>query len=455
MQDSSSVRASKRLANGTIRRFLCAPKFVQGPSALAVFLAAVSGACGNPLTPDGNLLPPDEHPLAPTSCGPVPEQTVPVGGSVSVRVCFSDENGDPVSLSASSSRGAVAAFVADDSTVTLKGVYPGTTTVTVMARDPGGLSGTVSFSVWVPRVVPLADGYNPAWSPDGSRIAFMSRPPGADDGSIFVMNVDGGGVTRLTNSIGDQYPVWSPDGSRIAFMSGQRDSSDIYLVNADGSGATNLTDNPGFDGRPAWSPDGSRIAFMSQRDGNYEIYVMNADGSGATNLTNNPGNEMNPAWSPAGARIAYNAFPAGNSDIYVMNADGSGVTRLTSHPRSEAYPAWSPDGKRLAFGPLADTYGDIYVMNADGSGASSRLTKDFAQGFGPVWSPDGARIAFRSLRRNDYPRLSVSVVNADGSGEASLALGANGPTWSPDGQKIVFDCNSGICLVDFSERGHR
>ena len=105
-----------------------------GLPALAVLVAALAGACESPL-------PPGETPLAPESCSSVPEQTVPHGGSSSVQVCFSDENGDRLSLSARSSNNAVAAVATGDSTVMLTGVRPGTATVMVTATDPGGLSG--------------------------------------------------------------------------------------------------------------------------------------------------------------------------------------------------------------------------------------------------------------------------------------------------------------------------
>jgi TolB protein len=120
------------------------------------------------------------------------------------------------------------------------------------------------------------------------------------------MNPDGTGVTRLTHSVGsDWLPAWSPDGTKIAFTSDREDpgctficNEEIYVMNADGGGQTRVTSNPASDLGPDWSPDGSKIAFESYRDGNYEVYVMNADGTGQTNLTNNPASDHRPAWSP-------------------------------------------------------------------------------------------------------------------------------------------------------------
>ena len=91
---------------------------------------------------------------------------------------------------------------------------------------------------------------------------------------------DGGGENTT--------PAWSPDGSEIAFTS-HRDGLNISVMDADGANQTMLTTDPADDAGPAWSPDGTKIAFHSLRDGNAEIYVMNADGSGQTRVTNNPG----------------------------------------------------------------------------------------------------------------------------------------------------------------------
>src|SRR5690606_30395331 len=118
-----------------------------------------------------------------------------------------------------------------------------------------------------------------------TRIAYVSTlPVGVDrfNPEIFIINPDGSNVTQLTNSLAsDRYPVWSPDGTRIAFMSDRDGNDEIYVMNADGSNVIRLTNNNAYDGMPAWSPDGSQIAFVSDRHGTgtTAIYAMNAGGS--------------------------------------------------------------------------------------------------------------------------------------------------------------------------------
>jgi Tol biopolymer transport system component len=98
-----------------------------------------------------------------------------------------------------------------------------------------------------------SDGHNPAWSPDGSRIAFDS-PSQADGPGIFVMGIDGSAVTRVTTG-DDHAPTWAPDATQIAFSRGAEDTEDqeIFVVNADGSGLTQLTTNTAADSHPSWS----------------------------------------------------------------------------------------------------------------------------------------------------------------------------------------------------------
>ena len=147
---------------------------------------------------------------------------------------------------------------------------------------------------------------DPSWSPDGKRIAFTAQREGhvvhnldiTDE--IYVMDADGGNQQRLTeNRNNDWDPSWSPDGKRIAFMAdrkGDLDKFDIYVMDADGGNQQKLTNHRDWDGSPSWSPDSKRIVFNSNRDGKSEIYVMDADGGNLQNLTNNPHSDSGPAW---------------------------------------------------------------------------------------------------------------------------------------------------------------
>ncbi len=212
----------------------------------------------------------------------------------------------------------------------------------------------------------------PAWSPDGSRIAFVSNRDGNLE--IYVMNADGSNQTRLTVTSGADYsPTWSPDGKRIAWRSDRDGNAEIYSMNSDGSDRTRLTNNPASDHSPAWGADG-RIVWVSNRNtgSKTSLYLMDSDGTGVHRVTTGFWNELRPAWSPDGSRIAFQADldpPLGNQDIYVVSADGSGMRRLTTYPGKDDFPAWSPDGKTIAFarGPSALTH-EIYSMRADGDG---------------------------------------------------------------------------------------
>ncbi len=140
-----------------------------------------------------------------------------------------------------------------------------------------------------------------------------------------------------------QSPVWSPDGRRIAFVS-RRDGKALYVMNADGSGLRIVARVRQL-ATPAWSPDGRRIAFQGRRDGHSgALYVVNADGSGQRTLARR-GNA--PAWSPDGRRIAF----VSGAKLYVVNADGSGHRTLDAAAGAGdvASLAWSPDGRKLLF----------------------------------------------------------------------------------------------------------
>jgi TolB protein len=232
---------------------------------------------------------------------------------------------------------------------------------------------------------PVSD-WGPAWSPDGTRLAFITD---GYEGGLAVM--DAAGTDRMPlltvpSDPGD--PAWSPDGTTIAFTKEKIGWFDwhVYLVSAgDGEPVRITHDSLGGSG-PTWSPDGTRIAFSAYQNGQYAIYVMDADGSDARQLSSGPGHSWDPAWSPDGTRLAFTRSVDDDREIYVMDADGSNPINLTRHPGSDCDPAWSPDGTQIAFTTGRDGNGEIYVMDADGSNPIN-LTNHPAGDWGPAWSP--------------------------------------------------------------------
>ncbi len=237
----------------------------------------------------------------------------------------------------------------------------------------------------------LPDDYHPAWSPDGSKIAFTSFRDGSP--AIYIMNADGSNQTRLTGDLRLAWePDWSPDGSKIAFSYIDSSLAGIGIINTDGSGFTKLHKVPclsscNLPSSASWSPDGSKIVFDSNVSGNWEVHVMNADGSNQKNITNHSAIDAMPEWSPDGSKIAFVSLRGnGSLDLYLMNPDGSNPRRLTSDPGAELHPSFSPDGSIIIFAHSRNYNPQIYLMNTDGTGEWTQLTTGRPNS-APAWRP--------------------------------------------------------------------
>lgn len=261
-----------------------------------------------------------------------------------------------------------------------------------------------------PGASPDTNGTPPASSGEslGGRIVFASD---REDGNleIYSMNADGSELTRLTNETAkDTQPVWSPDGTRIAFVSERDGDRELYVMNADGTGATRLTYAPGMDGNAAWSPDGSRIAFESARDGQgaAEIYVMNADGSNPVNVSNSSFEDNSPRWSRSYPNILH--FTTSGPDITVSVDVETGQPGFQPDTYTR-FPIFSPFGDMLFIKVLNDQQ-EIFLWNGvDGEGIN--LTNNPAIDVNPSWSPDGNHIVFDTDRDGN---VEIYIVDKQG-----------------------------------------
>ncbi len=270
-------------------------------------------------------------------------------------------------------------------------------------------------------------------------IAFV-KPGNLSSGAldIFLVNTDGTNVVNLTDAQGDDMrPAWSPDGSRVAYTClRQPDGSlgspqRICVRNADGTGFAVLSNTLAEDFGPAWSRDGSQIAFATFNPGFQTVLsIMNADGTGRFPIAIFSG-AANPDWSPDGWSLVFEHV----NSIWTYNRITQTGLRLTNGT-GDFRPRYSPDGSKIVFQSNREGQPEIYVMNSNGT-AQTRLTNNPAWDTAPAWSPDGTKILFTSLR--DGPMSpALYVMNADGSSQTRVTAGTDGVWRSSPTAPVIF-----------------
>jgi Tol biopolymer transport system component/DNA-binding winged helix-turn-helix (wHTH) protein len=352
-----------------------------------------------------------------------------------------------------------------------------------------------------------SDDTEPVFSPDGERIAFRSE---RDGGGIFVMGATGENVKRVSDN--GYNPAWSPDGSEIVLAAtiaapGTRLSSQsqLFAVNVTTGEKRTITPPQGIAMQPAWSPHGDRIAYWAQVEGRFDIWTVPARGQIGVNdvvrVTDDPPMDWNPVWSPDGQYLYFSSDRSGAMNLWRMPIDErTGKSRGNPEPVTTSSPyagnmSFSRTGRRLAYvqrthtsniwrvafdaaretavgEPQALTQGtlnagqaqaspdgqwvvfldvrkqnDLYLMRADGSGLR-QLTDDVDYHRWPAWSPDGKLIATYSNRGGKF---NIWTIRPDGGGFRQITQVEGGPithpVWAPDGNRLVYSVLNGTAVI--------
>jgi TolB protein len=244
-----------------------------------------------------------------------------------------------------------------------------------------------------------------------SRVAFISSQTGAKE--LYVMDLDGAGAYALTKdhriSAG---PAWSKDGTTLAYTSYAKGYPDVYIVKLALPGGTNTRTRiaffPGTNTGPSFSPDGSKLALMLSKDGVPQIYVMPVMGGTPTRITRGQGTQTSPCWSPDGSKIVYDSDERGSLQLYVIPSGGGDPERLVTGYSYSAEPDWSPDGTKIAF--TSRIAGQLQVSVYDlATKQTTQLTTD--GGENPSWTRNSRHLVYNNIEGGLYLMDSVSRQN--------------------------------------------
>jgi TolB protein len=207
---------------------------------------------------------------------------------------------------------------------------------------------------------------DPVFNEDGSKIYFAAESKKAFSAryiSIHVMNDDGNDGVKLTENADSRNPAVSPDGNRLVYVSRASGNYDIWTMSPNGSDNERLTDAQGDESSPSWSPDGNTIVYSAMGD----IFTIGVNDVRPEQLTSDTYNNIEPVYSPDGNSIVYTSNIGGDYDLWILSADGSSHLKLTSDPSDEKAPSWSPDGSKIAYTSNRDGEFNIWVMTVENS----------------------------------------------------------------------------------------
>jgi eukaryotic-like serine/threonine-protein kinase len=328
-------------------------------------------------------------------------------------------------------------------------------------RDGGGIFVMARTGEGVRRLTRF--GYRPTWSPDGRALAFATEnvelnPQNAEASSeLWVLDVASGALRQLESVSDAVFPSWSPGGARIAYFDrrlGEPELAGIWTVGLDDGPEVYATGGASRDWGPVWSPDGRYLFFASDRAGSMNLWRLPID-----EATGTVSGDAEPVTTPATSLAHISVSADGRRVVYTsvlvtINVQRMAVDPATARPVGE--PEWvttgtrrwsspdpSPDGRRIAMYSLTQPEGEIYLINSDGTGLR-QVTGDSAVDRVPRWSPDGEWLTFFSTRGGP---VQVWRVRPDGSDLGALTDEGTVPVWAPDGTRMATRTRAGYIHV--------
>ncbi|WP_426107889.1 Tol-Pal system beta propeller repeat protein TolB [Massilia sp. TSP1-1-2] len=261
-----------------------------------------------------------------------------------------------------------------------------------------------------------------------TRVAYVSENRGARDYRLEIADADGEAVQVAVRSNEPIIsPSWSPDGSKVAYVSFEQRKPVIYVQNLVTGGRKVVVNEKGSNSAPSWSPDGTKLTVALSKDGHTQVYSVNADGGNVRRLSNSNGIDTEPQYSADGQTIYFTSDRSGGPQIYKMSSSGGNATRVTFNGSYNISPRVSSDGKTLAWVSQRDGGYSLYAMNL-ASGQELRLADGATE---PSFSPNGKYIMYATKTGG---RTSLAVVSVDGRVKQRLTTQAGNirePNWGP------------------------
>ncbi|MBN1679999.1 MAG: PD40 domain-containing protein [Anaerolineae bacterium] len=303
----------------------------------------------------------------------------------------------------------------------------------IWPESRGTLTPTAIFPTSAPTPTPIPDPLRA-----GGSLVYAMRENGQQD--LWAIGVGQTAPLRLTNHAeDDRDPAWSPDGNRIAFSSHRDGNWELYVLEINNGAITRLTYTPGFEGAPSWSPDGVFLVYegYTADTEDLDIYIISADpnraaSEGALRVTYIPGPDIEPHWSPQGRQIAYVSWRTGNKDIYILDLDNpseDAAINITNTPDiNEDHPAWSPDGNTIAYTAMVNGVEGIYAKPAQQRDADPILV---GRGKMPTWAPNGSSLVYAFDVGRQTQLLAGTIGNFGAATDAiALPMQATDPDWT-------------------------